>query len=129
MSSRRATRLLAATFVAWFTLASGESAPLSPCVMHPGAAMLMHASDVTPPHQAHGGGAPSRHSNGSDHADCSCLGQCMPQAIAFVTPRLEIAFARPPLFRALPVYSIAAERLPVAAPFLVPFANGPPALT
>lgn len=122
---------VAGTFLAsWFTLAAGEHAPLNPCPMHGGLALLSAAApaiahadshvqdDVVP--------AQSSHDNHGD-GECSCTGDCAAQQLS-PPPVDNAGTILVPVGISGPVGVSEVVDLPTATPFLRPFANGPPQL-
>jgi hypothetical protein len=134
MSRSPARRAAAALFALLFLLVVGEPLALHACPMHDGvaasaAADASHASNADhDAHASHGGMAPASQPDGGDDAhQCQCLGDCaaatglaLPTAQAVRWHVVVTRRADPPAAE----YRVAL----VAAPHVLPFANGPPFL-
>jgi hypothetical protein len=114
-------RVFAALLLIWFAVISGEPRALHSCPVHDVPAHVGHAAA----HAVHSHAPPP---DGRGRATCTCIGDCNVGgfAPAIPSPRItigavattrELRVAEPPL----------ASALPAAAPFLLPYANGPPA--
>jgi hypothetical protein len=118
-------RLAAAVFSIWFVLVMVEPAALHSCPVHGD-----HGSESVAPavesgaHAGHDAPARSEH----DHAGCTCPGTCAGAGSASAVPAAVIVIAPPPAARTTIGTHAALLRAPARPPFVLPFANGPPAL-
>jgi hypothetical protein len=114
-------RAFAAVLLAWFVAVATELPLLHSCDVHGSAAA---AAD------SHGSHHGALHSNAqspdADHATCSCLGDCNTGGVSvgLSSPEHRVAVAIVRDEGAAPLASGVA-RIP-AAPFVLPYANGPP---
>jgi len=129
-------RPFAALIAVWFALIMVEPAALHSCPVH--AAHASPSVSLADEHAGHGG-AMASHGNAADasqstghhddHAACTCPGRCtastvgvaLPGAVVGSTVALTIATIDEPV--------ATATFTPVRAPFVLPFPNGPPALS
>ena len=111
-------RALAAVLLIWFAVISGEPRALHSCPVHDIPAHAGHAAT----HASH-----SHTTHGPGHAVCTCLGACAAGGLVPAVPSARVTIGsgttREPRAPLPPV----ASALPTAAPFLLPYANGPPA--
>lgn len=127
-------RPLAALFAVWLALVMGDVGFVHPhCAMHDGpvptagAARDVHRAHDAPGHGALGHGdsdtPPAGH---GDHA-CSCLGACTASSGAATIGRApELPQAITATAETVTPAGEALTRAPDRAPFVLPFANGPP---
>jgi hypothetical protein len=118
-------RAFASLFAIWFTISLVEPAALHSCPVHGGGTVSATGG--------HGGGDHAGHDMPtaptdapSDHAQCTCLGDCTVGSATTIVPasafELLTAIIRP--YR--PVLATAGLRPVAHAPHTLPFSNGPP---
>jgi hypothetical protein len=123
----RAAALLLAL---WFAAIVGDPALLHQCPMH-GGTPGSHAAGAGGAHGAsHGAhaadaGAPADEAPPAGH-QCSCLGDCSGPTVVALSASTPMAWLAG-VVDIEPSLDAPARDLPVAADYLTPFANGPPA--
>jgi hypothetical protein len=140
-------RPFAALLAVWFALVMVEPAALHSCPVHAGHAAAGHGPAAGEPAPSVGmaGGAHSAHMSGASvtesgraddagapgsphHADCTCPGACTASSGAIALPAAVLV--RPLTITIVGVSPIPTTVAPASAraPFILPFANGPPLL-
>ena len=143
-------RPFAALLAVWFALVMVEPAALHSCPVHAGHAAAGHGPAAGEPassvgmaggvHSAHMSGASVTESGRADdaavpghpgsphHADCTCPGACTASSGAIALPAAVLV--RPLTITIVGVSPILTAAAPASAraPFILPFANGPPLL-
>ena len=123
-------RALAAVMAVWFVLVTIEPAALHSCPMHGGhtaahAAATAPAAAHAPDHHAGHAVTPEAPPAAAQH--CTCLGDCAGGALAVLPSRAHTPWpAAVAAVSSLP--PLEAGFTPPAAPFALPFGNGPPAI-
>ena len=124
-------RWFASLFAVWFAVSLAEPAMLHACRMHgmhtAGAASMapVHAA-----HHAHGalhGAVPDSQRTSHPASHCTCLGSCTASSAGAVLPApAESLRASAAFVAAAPIHAVVARAI-TSAPFVLPYANGPPA--
>ena len=128
MHRSASVRFLAAIVAAWLAIVLAEPAALHTCAAH-GSAASASTTGEHGAHAGHGGhaheaGAPTG-SDAPESHQCSCVGHCASGSVAALAPADPAIGAT--ILLASTGGSIRDPRFtPVAADFVLPFANGPP---
>jgi hypothetical protein len=116
-------RPIAAVIAVWFVLVMVEPVGIHSCPVHGG-----HAS--APGGAMHGAGASAHADHESapepaPHAGCTCPGDCT-AGVGTPVPSAVVAIRDVPTSRAIVDAPALVSHTPSRAPFVLPFANGPP---
>jgi hypothetical protein len=106
----------------WFVLVMVEPAALHACPVHGDHEMATVVADADATHAAHETPAPPEH----DHAACTCPGDCTASSVGSGIPSAPAVVADARSSRARVIVRGALLRELARAPFVLPFANGPP---